>query len=179
MRSAASGPGPRDLDQEVVDEPALALAVHGLADHAAGCLQRQVRDLGTDLAERALALRVDLADRLRAQSLDLRAGLRDALVAGLVGRPLRTGDDVVGLAPSLGQDGLALLLRPPRARCGRRRRRLRPCSMRSRRACSCPTTGLSAKYQASDENTRKLRALTMIQNRLIGSPASSCAASVA
>ena len=54
------GPGPSTWARNSSTSRRSRVAGHGLAHHLAGGLERQVGDLGTDLAERPQALRVDL-----------------------------------------------------------------------------------------------------------------------
>ena len=97
--------------QELLDEPALAVVGHRLADDLAGGEQGEVGDLGADLRDRPGLLGLDLGGRADAQALELLARRGDVRVTRLLGDLLGAGQDLVRLAASLGERGDALLLR--------------------------------------------------------------------
>ena len=96
----ASAPG--GLAQELLDETPLALVAHRLADDPAGRREGQVGHLGAQVGQRPLLLRLDVGGRPDAQPLELFAGRRDVRVAGLLGHLLGAVDDLLRLAPGLG-----------------------------------------------------------------------------
>ena len=99
-----------DLGEELLDQPALALVGHRLADDRAGGREGEVGDLAADLGDRALLLGLDLRGRPLAQPLELLAGRGDVRVARLLGDLLGAGQDVVRLATGLAERGDALRL---------------------------------------------------------------------
>ena len=152
--------------QELLDEPALALVGHRLADDLAGGEQGEVGDLGADLRDRAGLLGLDLGGRAVAQALELLAGRGDVRVARLLGDLLGAGQDLVRLAASLGERGDALLFRVLAVAPGLfgvLEALLDPVL----RSASIAETGLNANDQMMTKNRMKLSALTITQNRLI------------
>ena len=95
--------------EELLDEPALALVGHRLADDLARGEQGEVGDLGADLLDGAGLLGLDLGGGPDAQALELLAGRGDVRVTRLLGDLLGAGQDLVRLATSLGERGDALL----------------------------------------------------------------------
>ena len=155
------------LGQELLDEPALAVVGHRLADDTAGGGEGEVGDLPAQLGDGARLLRLDLGGRAVAHPVELVAGRGDVRVARLLGDLLGAGQDVVRLAAGLGQGRDALRFRalavaarllgvlealldaalPVVERPGERLERERP--------------------DDGQKKTRKLMALTRTQNRLI------------
>ena len=124
------GPPTPDVRQELLDEPALALVGHRLADDLAGGEQREVGDLGPDVGDRAGLLGLDLGGGPDAHALELLAGRGDVRVARLLGDLLGTGQDVVRLAARLAERGdsrSASAFSRSRRACSAS---LRPCSIR-------------------------------------------------
>ena len=103
--------GRAGLGEELLDEPALALVRHRLADDLAGGGQGEVGDLRADLGDGPDLLGLDLGGGAHAHPLELLAGRGDVRVAGLLGDLLGAGQDLVRLAARLGQGGEPLLLR--------------------------------------------------------------------
>src|SRR3990170_966335 len=103
--------------EDLLDEAALARRGERLADDLAGGPQGQIGDLAADLGQGTVLLRGDLGRGLHAHALQLGARDLQLALAGLIGHLLGPIEDLLRLAPGVGQGGGAPGRRPrPRAR---------------------------------------------------------------
>src|SRR5262245_51887216 len=107
-RTSALQHGEVELADGLLDQAAVVGVVERLARHLLRCHERQVRDLGPDLLERAAGLGLDLAPGLLQPALAIGLGLRlDALALGLGDAP-SLGEDLLGVSARLPQQGAVL-----------------------------------------------------------------------